>query len=743
MSLRHRGVARLAKGCGTTTPAAAKREQSKKASPVNYYRSLPERPLQDTLRVVDLFCGAGGLSCGFDNFNGARRFKTVLGIDNDPSAIKIFNRNFRSLGDRASLPIGRVADMTWFQHPTEIRLFYLVHLAGSSFHPELFERLNEIGLSEFLARIRNIDKKFSSLAAEISQSDDYVEELSRVPPQTFTLALVKAFVNRLGVSSFSRPLASTRSLPWGEECESLLENAEGEPALGFPNRELVHDMEQEWSARFNEIQEAAGKSGRGQNSNNSKRLTRLCEFLSTDAFSRLKEAWIDWRASRASVRAEFCLENKSQLEELYFDRYRAHIVLGGPPCKGFSRIGRPVIQSLRDQGVHAWSHKEYGDERNALMVQYVLFLEALQPEVFLFENVSNFQSALKTPNGTFDAPALLVELIEELATDKLTYHVSHQVINARDYAVPQDRRRFIMFGAKAGAAPHNIASKFFELKSAAADVPLRVALTGLSDPQEFDPKGGIKTDHSSAVYDVWDPKLPPEQRDYLSWVQQPDPVSGVRPAATDAHIFRKPRDDDRVFASFVAPGIRWMDLKVDRSQTLQDLRDGIEAAIEEVQSSKTKHALENLLGKVDGSLMLRLLLEHTKERFKLPEQHLLLEGYLKNGGSTHGDWFERLSATKPCRTIVAHIGKDTYAYWHPTEPRSLTIREAARVQSFPDFFRFDVSGVVDTYSAIGNAVPPLLSRLFAARISELAEEIQIFPHEGECANHKTDLLSAS
>ena len=705
--------------------------QNKKADTVNYHRSMPDEALQDTLRVVDLFCGAGGLSCGFDHFRGAKKYKTILGIDNDPAAIRIFNRNFFRDGDRATLSVGRLADMTWFQHPSEIRLFYLVHLAGSSSDVKLSKRLDEIGLPDFLARIRYVDEKFELEAAELSQEEPFVKGLSRVPSQTFTLALVRGFLNRMGIASFGNPSPNTRSLPWAEECNLFPRATEPGLTAIVRDDELLRDTEREWTTRFNELKEAAAKSGRGQNSNNAERLKELCEFLSGDAFAELKSTWINWRPARASIRAQFCLSNNLKLQNIYFDQYRAHVVLGGPPCKGFSRIGRPVIQSLRDQGVHAWSHKEFGDERNALMLQYVLFLEALQPDVFLFENVSNFKSTLTTPNGTLDAPAMLAELIEELSTDQLSYHVDHEVINSRHYAVPQDRRRFIMFGAKAGRVPRDIASTFFKLAPAAADIPLRVALNGLSDPVEFDSKAGIKTDHLSPVYDLLDPQLPAEQYEYLSWVQQPCPNSGKKPVSTDAHIYRKPRDDDRVFASFVAPGIRWMDLKVDRSPTLHKLRSGLEAALHEVKSAELKNQLRELLGNADGSLMLRLLLEHTKERFKLPEQHLLLEGYLKNGGSTHGDWFERLSAAKPCRTIVADIGKDTYAYWHPTEPRSLSIREAARVQSFPDFFRFDVAGVVDTYSSIGNAVPPLLSRKFAERISELSEEYEIFLLEGD------------
>ena len=173
-----------------------------------------------------------------------------------------------------------------------------------------------------------------------------------------------------------------------------------------------------------------------------------------------------------------------------------------------------------------------------------------------------------------------------------------------------------------------------------------------------------------------------------------------------------------------------MDLKVDKSSTLKTLSRVLKKAGKCVSSDSLRKDIEEVAKKVDPSLLLRLLLEHTQIRFKLSEQHLLLEGYLKNGGSTHGDWLERLSATKPCRTIVAHIGKDTYAYWHPTEPRSISIREAARIQSFPDFYELSVAGVVDTYSVIGNAVPPLMASALADQIAVLHRKHDIFAEEG-------------
>jgi site-specific DNA-cytosine methylase len=65
------------------------------------------------------------------------------------------------------------------------------------------------------------------------------------------------------------------------------------------------------------------------------------------------------------------------------------------------------------------------------------------------------------------------------------------------------------------------------------------------------------------------------------------------------------------------------------------------------------------------------------------------------------------------------MGKDTYAYIHPTEPRTISLREAARIQTFPDWFSFAGVALTDGFKMVGNAVPPLLSNALAARIARV------------------------
>lgn len=120
--------------------------------------------------------------------------------------------------------------------------------------------------------------------------------------------------------------------------------------------------------------------------------------------------------------------------------------------------------------------------------------------------------------------------------------------------------------------------------------------------------------------------------------------------------------------------------------------------------------------------MTRPVRDDDREAFELMTSSTLYsdlpERLRRYRSDTFNDKYKRLGWDDLSRTITAHIAKDGYWYIHPTEHRTLTVREAARIQTFADDFRF-AGTRSDAFRQIGNAVPPILGRYVAEAILPL------------------------
>ena len=674
------------------------------------------------VKTVDLFSGCGGLALGFElHREGALRFETVFAADIDRASLRVFNQNFSN--GNGPVDVARRCDLSWFQHRGEVLLYYLSHIAMHRLDVGLRDALDGLGFQEFLGRLRAIDRGFRLRAAALSSTATHVLASEGLNASVSNLAVFKRVMERLGLRSLNTLELASTTLPWIEEYR--LSEAEDLEEAGRVHDSLERAARERWDDAVGHVAAAAKGRGRGQHRSVASRMDRVMGFFASPAGNALRDCWVAWRARRDSVRADFCLDTEHKLEELYLEGHHVQLLLGGPPCKGWSRIGRAVIESLRDQGVHAWACKEYGDERNALLHKYVLFLDALRPSAFLFENVAHFQSSLRTPSGSITATRILEDAIDDLSSTELRFHISSRIVRASRHGVPQHRDRFIMVGFRDDPGS-DLGEQFFDdLKGYEDEVPLSLALLGLEDPGVFDPLNRTcGTDHRTRVYSLRDPRMRPAHIRYLEWIRCSKPGSAGPPYHVDAHVVRRGRADDRRLYAFLAPGKRWMDYKLGGMPTLQRLTELLTNLESAAELGVNVTEIKALLG---DSLFLRLLLEAIDPpRDGKEGHHLLKEGYLRKGTDQHGDWLERLSPDRPCKTVVAHIGKDTYGYIHPHQPRALSIREAARVQSFPDFFELHSAGIVNTYAMVGNAVPPLLANMFAQSFDGLHVAYDIF-----------------
>lgn len=694
-------------------------------------KAKPTRPH----RVVDLFGGCGGLSLGFELAGGGGIYRTALAVDIEEQMVRVFNANHPP--GASGIHVGRQADLAEFLNEAEVLAYYLDHVAATEADGALRAELDAIqpkGFARFLQEIRGCDGRFIADLVRARAHPDFLAAYARVPKQSLSQTSVLGFHKALklpqagtGTPNFEPPL-------WG--CRTL-GSAQPASMMDLPATLLAETTAAAanlWASELRKLVDRASGSGTGQLASAAGKIEESLGLIDGGAYAAVRRAWVQWRGHRDALRREWFEDELvlGQLRASYSADRAVHALLGGPPCQGFSRIGRGKIRSLREQSVHVQSDDHAGDKRNELMHQYVLFVAALSPRVFLFENVRHFQAEVKTPEGTFNATDILAEAISNLSHDGLDYRVSSRILTADEHFVPQTRERFFMLGVRDDVerrARRAETAKWCLSLSAHPPVLLKTALAGLPEPVYASAMAERPGDTADRVIveDLQVTGTGPNAV-YLQWIRQAPSAPGQDNRTVDAHCTRDSRPDDRAFFALLGPGKRWMDYRCDDNPIIADLAKLVQwaatARAGEMPGGLSGDRLKELGGIVDGSLSLRLLLDGIPVPPGENQHHLATPTYLKKRDGNHGDWLARLDSEAPSKTMVSHMGKDTYAYVHPAAPRTISVREAARVQTFPDWYCFGSVGLVDAYRVIGNAVPPLLSSQLAIRVAVLLEEAQ-------------------
>lgn len=295
------------------------------------------------------------------------------------------------------------------------------------------------------------------------------------------------------------------------------------------------------------------------------------------------------------------------------------IIIGGPPCQAYSLIGRAASKS-----------KMVGDTRKYLYKQYLKFLEKYQPKLFVFENVRGMLSS-KDENGNNIFEKIVAEMKE------LGYSVDYKLLDAKDFGVPQSRKRVIIIGWKS-----NLNFKYPNFEKINNNITINELFADL-------PK--IKAG------EIINFKRIKTKKEILNKLHLLDDNSGI------------------------------LSQHISRPNNINDLK---------IYEIAAKLAEENKILKytdLPSSLINHKNLKSFLDRFKV----------VNGKGISH--------------TMVAHISKDGHHYIHPdiTQNRSITVREAARIQTFPDSYYFENSRT-SAFTQIGNAVPPLMAEIIAKKL---------------------------
>lgn len=304
-----------------------------------------------------------------------------------------------------------------------------------------------------------------------------------------------------------------------------------------------------------------------------------------------------------------------------FNQGDADVIIGGPPCQGFSMAGARIRTGLID------------DPRNYLFKHYFNVVKTVKPKIFIMENVKG----IMTMQGGKIFDEILRIFSDEELLEGQSYKTYYRLVKAVDFGIPQKRERMIIIGT-------------------------------LLNDVDFDR--------------VWLLTKEEMERDYPSYFQGvtiADAISNLSKTTSDG-IISNPEVQTE-YQKYLA-----CDFSTLNNHT---------------QTNHSKVAVERMK-KIDNG-----------ENFTVLDEKI---------NSVHSGSYGRLSWDDQAPTITTRF--DTPAggrFIHPVENRTLSPREAARIQSFPDDFIF-YGNKTSICKQIGNAVPPKISYFLARFVRNILKE---------------------
>lgn len=385
------------------------------------------------------------------------------------------------------------------------------------------------------------------------------------------------------------------------------------------------------------------------------------------------------------------------------------ILVGGPPCQAYSLVGR-----ARNRGIEGYDPAQ--DQRHYLYREYIRILGKLRPAAFVMENVKGMLSSsvggtkifdrvlddLKAAAG--DDSYELFSLSSDIAPRPITATKNPRdyIIRAEEFGVPQARHRVIVVGIRRDLAD----------RLPKEDHPIlerRKRKSTVSDVIEMMPAVRSGVDGSKDSPDAWRVAIETATRTILSKdCELPDQLGSKlreivaetgRLAEASARLPRFANFPNRIDASCEPELAAWI------------RRPGLKA----LANNETRSHMAADLARYLFASAYAATTGFSPKAAHFPEH--LAPNHRNWRSGKFADRFRVQVWDQPSSTVTSHISKDGHYFIHPdpTQCRSLTVREAARLQTFPDdyFFR---GNRTQQFVQVGNAVPPFLAHQIAAAL---------------------------
>lgn len=391
-----------------------------------------------------------------------------------------------------------------------------------------------------------------------------------------------------------------------------------------------------------------------------------------------------------------------RLDQLTADSNSEFVVIGGPPCQAYSLVGR-----ARNRGIAGYEAEK--DHRHFLYQEYIRILEKTHPAAFVMENVKGMLSAkvggksiidqvlrdLRAAGGNDDSYTLLPLLEEDRGP------LSGNLIRSEAFGIPQCRHRVIILGLRKDIASrlplpgsdHLLipSSRPVTVRDTIADMPeLRSGLSKGGDSDERWRAAAIRAADLAAAAC--------EKEGHGKVARRLRAVANERRARDQVPSRSSSRVTslrDNGLGSWLADG-RMIGLPNHESRG-------------HMESDLARYAFASAFAEVEG---------RSPKAAEFPKD--LAPAHQNWNSGKFADRFRVQGWDRPSTTVTSHISKDGHYFIHPDpqQCRSLTVREAARLQTFPDNYFFE-GNRTQQYVQVGNAVPPLLARQIAEVVAKL------------------------